>query len=199
VSRATSPPGSPPALGSPPTIAELPSMSLDKLRTLWACVFKRRRAPPQRWLLLRELAWRIQEEAHGGLDASTRTLLNAAIRAASAGRSLPASSTADAPPTTAAARAPARSKSRPSVALPPESRLVRTWRGVKHEVLVLRASPGGGGGPGGEGNERFIYRGKEFQSLSRIAREITGTHLSGPRFFGVTTRSRRRAQGGNHS
>lgn len=162
-------------------------MSLEQLRVLWESVFKRRKCPPQRWLLLRELAWRIQEEAHGGFDASTRTLLNAAIRSVSAGRLSPASPSGGAPTD----RAPARSKSRPSVTLPPESRLVRTWRGVTHEVLVLRG--------GGAGGERFIYRGKEFHSLSRIAREITGTHLSGPRFFGVTTRERPRAQGGNHS
>ncbi len=34
----------------------------------------------------------------------------------------------------------------------------------------------------------YEYRGKQFSSLSRIAKEITGTHWSGPAFFGTKGR-----------
>ncbi len=51
------------------------------------------------------------------------------------------------------------------------ARLLREWRGVTHEVLVA-----------GEG---FLYAGKTYKSLSAIARAITGTHWSGPLFFGI--------------
>ena len=51
------------------------------------------------------------------------------------------------------------------------SRLVRRWRGISYSVAVL---------DGG-----FEYRDKSYRSLSEIAREITGTRWSGPRFFGV--------------
>jgi len=52
------------------------------------------------------------------------------------------------------------------------TRFVREWNGETHEV-----SAAGDGG--------FAYRGKAYRSLSVIAREITGTHQSGPRFFGL--------------
>ena len=34
----------------------------------------------------------------------------------------------------------------------------------------------------------FEYRGKRYGSLSRIAKEITGTHWNGWRFFNLTAR-----------
>ena len=51
------------------------------------------------------------------------------------------------------------------------NRLLRVWRGEMHEVIAT-----------GNG---YLYRGQTYSSLSRIAREITGTQWSGPLFFGV--------------
>ena len=56
----------------------------------------------------------------------------------------------------------------------PGTRLVRVWQGETHEVTIL------------EGD--FAWRGRRFDSLSRIAREITGTRWSGPAFFGLNDR-----------
>lgn len=56
--------------------------------------------------------------------------------------------------------------------LRPGARLVREWRGVAHTVIVS--------------DNGFEWRGRQCQSLSAIAREITGSHWSGPRFFGLT-------------
>ena len=50
------------------------------------------------------------------------------------------------------------------------TRLLREWNGKVHEVIVLE-----------KGVE---YRNKLWHSLSAVAREITGTRWSGPRFFG---------------
>jgi len=55
--------------------------------------------------------------------------------------------------------------------LRPGARLVREWRGQTHEVLVSEHG--------------FHWGGKTWRSLSVIAREITGTQWSGPRFFGL--------------
>lgn len=55
--------------------------------------------------------------------------------------------------------------------LMPGTVLTRQWRGAVHKVLVLE--------------EGFAYEGKIFDDLSSIAREITGTRWSGPRFFGL--------------
>ncbi len=55
--------------------------------------------------------------------------------------------------------------------LRPGSRLVREWNGHSHHVQVL--------------DNGFAFKGKVYHSLSAIAREITGAHWSGPRFFGT--------------
>lgn len=55
--------------------------------------------------------------------------------------------------------------------LKPGTRLVREWNGTRYTVLVTA--------------EGFEFAGKSWRSLSMIARHITGTQWSGPRFFGL--------------
>ena len=62
--------------------------------------------------------------------------------------------------------------------LKPGARLVREWRGETHTVIVL--------------DDGFEWRGDRWRSLSVIAREITGAHWSGPRFFGLNETAGRR-------
>jgi hypothetical protein len=57
-------------------------------------------------------------------------------------------------------------------AVKPGTRLVREWNGETHTILVHA-----------DGVE---WRGNRYISLSVVAREITGAHWSGPRFFGLT-------------
>ncbi len=52
------------------------------------------------------------------------------------------------------------------------TRFLREWKGVTHEVIAIETG-------------QFVYRGTVYRSLSVIAREITGMHQSGPRFFGI--------------
>ena len=52
------------------------------------------------------------------------------------------------------------------------TKLVREWQGKVHEVLALE-------------DGQFAHDGKTYRSLTMIARQITGTHQSGPRFFGL--------------
>lgn len=63
------------------------------------------------------------------------------------------------------------SRKRKSSSLQPGTRLVRSWLGVLHQVTVLSSG--------------YEYNGKSYDSLSVIAREITGTRWSGPLFFGT--------------
>jgi hypothetical protein len=65
-----------------------------------------------------------------------------------------------------------------STTLKPGARLVRDWGGQTHEILVAE--------------DGFFWRGKTWASLSVIAREITGTRWSGPRFFGLATKAAKR-------
>jgi hypothetical protein len=64
----------------------------------------------------------------------------------------------------------------PGIVLKTGTTLVRQWRGHTHTVLVHEGG--------------FEYEGRRYRSLTVIAQRITGTHWSGPRFFGVSKRAR---------
>ena len=102
-----------------------------------------------RSLLLRALAYRMQEQVLGGLDRTTLRRLERAAKDLAAGRK----------------------PSSPVPKIKPGTRLLREWQGVVHEVVILEKT--------------VQYRDKDWPSLSAVAREITGTRWSGPRFFGL--------------
>ncbi len=56
------------------------------------------------------------------------------------------------------------------------SGLIREWHGTTHRTTVAEKG--------------FLFGGKRYRSLSEIARAITGTHWSGPRFFGLRARAK---------
>ena len=58
---------------------------------------------------------------------------------------------------------------------PPGTRLSRSWQGKLHIVTVTE-------------EHKFNWQGKDWDSLSVIARTITGTRWSGPAFFGTRTK-----------
>ncbi|MEO6340996.1 MAG: DUF2924 domain-containing protein, partial [Caulobacteraceae bacterium] len=57
------------------------------------------------------------------------------------------------------------------IKLEPGARLAREWKGIRHEVEVTR--------------EGFSHGGTIYNSLSEVAREITGSRWNGLRFFGL--------------
>jgi hypothetical protein len=76
------------------------------------------------------------------------------------------------PPEMKALGALAQGRPNPSLGtLKAGTRLYRSWRGVTQEVLVLESG--------------YSWRDKSYASLSEVARAITGTRWSGPRFFGL--------------
>jgi len=62
----------------------------------------------------------------------------------------------------------------PGIVLRTGTTLVRQWRGHTHTVLVRENG--------------FEYEGQPYPSLTVVAERITGSHWSGPRFFGLTKR-----------
>ena len=64
-----------------------------------------------------------------------------------------------------------RSRKQTISTIKPGTRLVRQWNGRTHHVEMVEGG--------------FIWNGKIHLSLSTIARQITGAHWSGPRFFGL--------------
>lgn len=141
-----------------------PTSLADQLRTLEQATLPALRAewrqllgtePPRisRDLLVRALAYHVQERRFGGLSRPSQRLLERAQRL---------NGSEDAGPTQA-----------PS--LQPGTRLVREWHGHTHVVSVTAAG--------------FDYAGTTHRSLTAIARHITGARWSGPRFFGLASRS----------
>jgi hypothetical protein len=127
----------------------LTGMDLAGVGALWRKVFGR--APPpglSRALLVRALAYRIQENALGGLDRVTARALDR-MAAGEGGSVIPL----------------------PGPGTTPGTLLVREWEGNFHRVMVLE--------------EGFAWNGQSFESLSKVARAITGTNWNGPRFFGL--------------
>ena len=70
----------------------------------------------------------------------------------------------------------------PGLALKPGARLIRKWHGRTHTVTVTE--------------DGFEYGGTSFSSLTPIAKTITGTHWSGPRFFGLGAKATPPSKGG---
>ncbi|MDO8421428.1 MAG: DUF2924 domain-containing protein [Parvibaculum sp.] len=68
----------------------------------------------------------------------------------------------------------------PALGLRPGSILSREWRGQVHRVLVL--------------DQGFEHLNVRYRSLSEVARAITGTRWSGPRFFGLEAEQARPAR-----
>ncbi len=117
-----------------------------------------RSEPPRisRDLLLRAVAYRLQELEFGGLPKWARQSLAGSVVV---------SDPSD-------AGEPAKKLAEPS--LKPGAGLIREWHGRTHSVVVL--------------DDGFEFEGRPYRSLTQIAREITGAHWSGPRYFGQAKR-----------
>jgi Protein of unknown function (DUF2924) len=129
-------------------IARIRSLPLDALRRRWRVMFGRTPPDLSKDLLGRMMAWRLQEQAFGGLDPESLRFLNGL----------------------------ARYSGSPPRQLKPGTVLVRDYQGQRHTVTV---APDG-----------FNWQGTTYPSLSAIARAITGTAWSGPRFFAPGARKR---------
>ena len=141
-------------------IARLRDLDLKGLRVRWRNAFGKP-APEHlsRYLLFRIIAYRLQADRFGDLDADTLKVLKLA-----AGPEGPAS---------AVLKSLARLYQR-LFAPSPGTVLVREWDRKSHRVMVM---------PDG-----FAWNGETFDSLSEIAFAITGTKWNGPRFFGLRER-----------
>ncbi len=136
----------------------LQGLKRGELRALWQAHLPRKALSPTPVLLMHELAFAAQAKVNGGLDSETSLSLKQLLR----GIEIEAS----------ASRSPkAQPKPTRSQKLQSGTRLVRHWHGHDHEVTVISGA--------------YHYHGKEYRSLTQIAKLITGAHWSGPRFFGV--------------
>ena len=137
-------------------VAQLRDLGLEGLRARWRIAF-RREAPAHlpRHLQFAMLAYRLQAEALGDLDAETERYLARMGRASSVDAAIPIT----------------QSFEQRQRKLTPGTVLTREWNGQHHRVMVLE--------------DGFALEGRSYRSLSEIAKTITGTQWNGPRFFGL--------------
>ncbi len=132
-------------------IAALQALTTADLRIEWSRLY--RATPPTRLsrnLLIRGVAYRVQEHAHGGLSLGAKRMLRSLCEGSDQRSRVPAA---------------------PAIVLKPGTKLVREWHGHVHTVNVL--------------DDGFEFHGECYRSLTAIARRITGSHWSGPMFFGL--------------
>ena len=137
-------------------IAHLRDLDLKGLRSRWRSVTGRD-APPRlpRHILFAMIAYRIQADVMGDLDAETVRQLKKIGLARSSAAAIPLAEAFD----------------RRRRELLSGTVLKREWNGQQHRVTVV--------------DDGFCWEGRSYDSLSKIARTITGTKWNGPRFFGL--------------
>ena len=136
-------------------VAGLVDRSTHELRRAWRTLHHT--GPPlglSRDLIIRGLADRLEQRAHGGPSRALQRRLRIL-----AGEFEKGALSFD-----------------PGIVLKTGATLVRQWGGHAHTVLVRE--------------DGFEYEGQRYRSLTVIAERITGAHWSGPRFFGVSKRTR---------
>ena len=136
-------------------VAELSCLPMSELWTVWDQYFPRRPINPNRVFIESRIAYKVQEEAFGGLSDTVRHRLE----------------------TIGARHSRIKLRARPrDINFVPGTVLLREWGDREHKVLVTA-----------EG--LFEYEGSTFKSLTAVARQITGTHWSGPMFFGLNKKA----------
>jgi hypothetical protein len=137
-------------------IGRLRGLDIKALRARWRMSFGRE-APPQlaRHLLFAMLAYRLQAEVMGDLDAETLRFLKQIDLTPSKQTAVPLTQAFE----------------RRRRDLSPGTVLTREWGGQHHRVMVLAGG--------------FAWQGQTYRSLSEIAKAITGTKWNGPKFFGL--------------
>ncbi len=173
-------------------LAAIPSLTVSELVERWRVLGLDEPPRLPLPLLQRLLAQLLQEQVYGGLSAKVVRQLEAAASAAATdvSKGVSAGSSAAQLVSQDAAEPSDKAPARPALPLLPKgiarrtssrqvtlragTRLVREWNGRTISVEVV--------------DDHFVWNDAPYRSLSEIARAVTGTRWSGPRFFGIVGR-----------
>ena len=149
----------------PAQLVALDKMTVAELRERWREVYGEPTTAGNKAYLKKRIAWRIQELAEGGLSDRARERIQELV--------------ADAPIRWRAPKPDAGAGDGRDPRLPePGTVLTRSHGGVDHRITVLE--------------DGFEYGGQTYDTLSRVAKVITGSHWNGYLFFNLKRRSRQR-------
>jgi hypothetical protein len=151
-------------------IAGLDELSVAELRDRYRALFGEDSHSRNRRYLVRRCAWGVQAREFGGLSEAARERALSIARLADIRRTPPSEGKTR--------RVPVDSRPDPKLP-PPGTTLVRPYRGRDVRVVVLESG--------------FEWEGRVYRSLSAVAKSVTGQHLSGLRFFGLSPRKERRS------
>jgi hypothetical protein len=146
-------------------VAALERLKTPALVERYTALFGKPPHMKNRTWLLRNVAWKLQEQHYGGLSEPARTRLAELM----AEVELP-----PLPDPNVAKGTVRRSRTKPLVA--PGTVLTRTWRGHEYRVEVRE--------------DDYALDGVTYGSLSAVAAAITGTHWNGRLFFGLLKRGK---------
>ena len=132
-------------------VLSLQGQSKSELKDLWQTLFREVAPPYHRDYLIPRLAYQLQVLAYGPLNEKDASCLKNLVGQMKKGKEI--------------------SKPILKDSLVLGTKLVRTYQGIAHEVIVAK--------------EGFVYQGQHYKSLSAIARKITGSRWNGPLFFGL--------------
>ena len=150
-------------------LVDLEKMKVGELVEKYRAVFGKDTRTRNRPYLVRKISWRIQEIAQGGLSDRAKARLVELAESAPLRQVAPR-------PTKETGKQEAPDDGRDLRLPKPGTILRREYSGKEYTVTVHEAD--------------FEYRGKRYASLSKIAKEITGTHWNGWLFFNLTSRKR---------
>jgi len=137
-------------------VAALPKLPMKELWALWDKHFPRRPSHHHRSYVEARIAFKIQEEAFGGIKPETRQQL---IKIGEAQSKL-------------------STRRKSEICVVPGAVLIREYDNREHRVTA-------------QTDGSFEFEGQRFNSLSAVARRITGSQWSGPVFFGLAKTQRR--------
>ncbi|MGC9455235.1 MAG: DUF2924 domain-containing protein [Phycisphaerae bacterium] len=149
-------------------LAALEKMTTGELAERYADLTDQPVRTRHRAYLIRKIAWRLQADAEGGLSERARR------RAAELANDADVRVMPPKAPPKAPKGAPTRTVrvSRADPRLPaPGTALTRVYKGRTLQVVVL--------------DDGFEFEGQRFPTISAVAKAITGSHVSGFRFFGL--------------
>lgn len=142
------------------TTEELQKLSREELIKKWKKLFKTNSPQHARKdFLIKHIIWELQAKEQGGLSNQAKKQLDKLASNLAKNNEINEQALKE------------TCKQTHTLEIKAGTKLIREYRGEKHEVTAL--------------DKGFEYRGRQYKSLSAIANEITGTRWNGKLFFGV--------------